>query len=174
MKSTATSGTTGIVGTAKAVETAETSFDFVRKGLRFHFPLEKVREAMMSDDALLINALKGACEKAAYRNAGEKNALPDEGLVDFDLFVTTVKGFAFRGEEKPNKDDKREAEKFLLLVKEKTAKPEQVRAYFASKGFPIADTDPDTLATACMRIRIADEETAKAKRDAEMAAILKG
>jgi len=134
MKANATAAQADKNGTASAVETMVNIAAFtassgdVKWTLGGEFPL-------VNKDAEFSRKLYcSAFAQGVYRSGEARKALPEGGgQVGFDELVKMVNAINFRGEEKPNKADKAEAEKWMKAVKAGIHKAEALKEAIEAK-----------------------------------------
>lgn len=151
-------------GTASAVETFEVpAFSASSGGVQWtltgSFPL-------INGDAAFSQKLYCAgFAQCVYRSTEGRKVLPDGGgEVDFNALMTAITAITFRGEERPNKDDKAEAEKWIKAVKAGIHTPEVLSKHLKEKYGYTVEITVDGLAVHEMRKRLKREAEKKAEK----------
>lgn len=142
-------------GTASAVETMVFIAGFSASSGDIKWTLDGEFPLIAGDAEFSRKCWCGIFAQGVYRSGEGRKALPEGGgVVDFTALKKMVHAINFRGEEKPNKDDKAEAERWMKAVKAGVHKPEAVKASIESKYPWTIEVSEEGLALHFMRKRL--------------------
>lgn len=130
MKSTATSGSTGNVGTASAVVALEVlCYATQNDGQDVYQGAFSTALLPWHDAEFVEKLLKVGFKGVVYRSEKAKAAIGLKAgeAVSLDQFVAGIKATSFRGEAAPNKADKDEADRWMRAIKAGTLTMEAFR-----------------------------------------------